>query len=152
MEIIKHLTDEQLTDMLVDDDERELRGELSAMAQAARTATSFEDSFWRAQQARIRAKISSSAEKHSRFGALVWATAAAMILFGALNLDQHSAQTQQTAQTDQDQQLMIAVQEAVDNAGPSALEPAGLLASEINQAYQASSVSQAKDKESGNEN
>jgi hypothetical protein len=152
MEIIRNLTDEQLTDLLVEDDERALQRDLPAIAQAARTATDFDRTFWIAQQVAIRERINSAAHKHRRLGALVWATAAAMILFGALNLDQHSATVQQTAQTDQDQQLMIAVQEAVDNAGPSALEPAGLLASEINEAYQQSSVSQAKDKESGNEN
>jgi hypothetical protein len=152
MEIIRDLTDEQLTDMLLEDDERALRSSLPALPQAARTATDLDDDFWRAQRASIRAKISPAAKRHRRFAALVWATAAALILFAALRIDQRSVTVQKVAQTDPDQQLMIAVENAVDHAGPSALEPAGLLASEINAAYQQSSASQAKHKENDDEN
>lgn len=153
MEMIKHLSDEQLTDMLLEDDERALRGELPAVAQAARAATDFSDSFWNAQHAKIRARISSPAEKRSRFGALVWATAAVMLMVGALSLDQqHSATLRQATRTDSDQQLMIAVEDAVNHAGPAALAPAGLLASEINDAYLQSSASQESHKENGNDN
>lgn len=152
MEIIRQLTDEQLTDLLLAGDEHVLQNELPAIAQAARTATDFEEPFWRAQQQSIQARILAKAEKRSRMGALVWALAGALILFGALTLDQHSTRPSQAAKVDPDQQLMMAVENAVDRPGPMALEPAGMLASEINQAYLETSTSSATHKENDHAN
>jgi hypothetical protein len=138
MEIIRHMSDDQLRDMLLESDQQALQPVLAALPEAAREAAAREEHFWSQQREAIWSRITQR-EKHQRqlLGFLALAATAAIVAIGTL-LTSHrtvpvpSPQQAMHQQIDPDQELLLAVENAVQNSGPAALEPAALLAEEIN--------------------
>ena len=135
MEIIRHLSNEELTDLVIESDQQALRPTLEALPDRARTSTEQPEEFWQEQRALIWSRIS-SLERHPQNRAvrrsllLAGSAVAAMVLL-ALMLDRPSSIPPPQAQVDPDHELLMAVERAVQNNGPAALDPAALLAEEM---------------------
>src|SRR5262249_34725485 len=102
-----------------------------------REATAKEEHFWSRQRAAIWSRIAER-EKHQRrlFRFLALAATAAIVAIGTF-LTSHRTVPLPPPQTgheqvDPDQERLVAVEDAVENGGRAALEPAALLAEEIN--------------------
>jgi hypothetical protein len=132
MEIIRHLSNEELTDLVIDSDQQSLRQTLEALPGWARTATERNDEFWQDQRAAIRSRISAPQRRPvRRLPMLAGAAAAAMMVLAGMMLDRASVVPTQNAQVDSDHELLVEVERVVHSDGPAALEPAALLAEEM---------------------
>ena len=137
MEIIRHMSDEQLREMLLESDQQALQPLLEALPEAAREAAAREEHFWSQQREAIWSRIADSEKHHRRvLGFLALAATAAMIVMGVFLTSHRTAPAPPSQlvhrQVDPDQELLLAVENAVQIGGPAALEPAALLAEEIN--------------------
>jgi len=136
MEIIRHLSHDELTDPVIESDQQALRSTLEALPEWARASTGQPEEFWRRQRDVIWSRIS-SLERHPRNRAvrrpllLAWSVMAAMVLLAGLMLDRASYAPPPKAQIDPDHELLMAVERAVHSDGPAALDPAALLAEEM---------------------
>ncbi len=96
MEIIRHLSNEELTDLVIESDRQALRPTLEALPDWARTSTEQPEEFWQEQRAVIWSRIS-SLERHPQNRAvrrsllLAGSAVAAMVLLAALMLDRASS-------------------------------------------------------------
>ena len=137
MEIIRHMSDEQLREMLLESDQQALQSVLEGLPEAAREATTKEEHFWSRQREAIWSRIAER-EKHQRrlFNFLALAATAAIVAIGTFLTSHRTVPVPPPEtvhqQVDPDQELLLAVEVAVQNGGPAALEPAALLAEEIN--------------------
>jgi hypothetical protein len=133
MQLIRQLKDEELTDVLLDSEEADIRTIFSAVPLALQSASERPGWFWQRQLARVRGRIAN--HKPSAFRPLAaWAGALALF-FLAFSLVRNSpAPKPVQGQSDSDQELMVAVEQAVETEGPASLEPAALLADEIGSA------------------
>jgi hypothetical protein len=140
MQLIHQLNDEELTELLLEGDRQELLPALAPLPDWLRTATDQPEWFWQRQRAAIRGRV--AAAERSRFRAsLVWASTLALSVLALLLLNGGQAPRPAQAQTDPDQQMLVAVEEAVHRDVPAALEPATLLADEISNGARAASMS-----------
>jgi hypothetical protein len=138
MKILNQLNDEQLTELLLESDEKDLRRHISDLPEFSRTSTEHDENFWRQQRISITAKIAAQ-RKGGVFGLLpLLAGAAAVIVlaFTMLSSTHHRptpvAHVQaQAALNDHD--LLLQVEASTESNGPEALQPAALLADEIGQ-------------------
>lgn len=151
MKLMHHLNDEELTDLLLESDQRELEHALAELPEWLRASAQQPELFWRKQQAAIRGRIVAARR-------IVWpilaasAGALALLVFAfALLHEGAPAPPVPTAQTVSDQDLMIAVEQDVQTSVPEALAPASLLADEISNAQSASGTSHSA-KENKHEN
>ncbi len=153
MKFMRHLNDEELTELLLERDEQELQHTLAKLPEWLRSNTQPPEWFWQKQQAAIRERIVATRR-------LVWPVLAASA--GALGLVALAASMLHggrapapppapSAQTVSDQELMIAVEQDVQSDVPEALAPADLLADEIGNS-QAVSTSSHVPKENKHEN
>lgn len=140
MDIVRHLSDEELDDLLLESDEHCLRPALNAMSKEVDAETKRPEEFWERQEKAIRSRISSVEKKqHSRrLPTLAWIAATVMIVTGLLFLaknrpDTEAIQTPVETIVDSDHELLVHVEETMQSGGPEALEPAAMLAVEINQ-------------------
>jgi hypothetical protein len=133
MEIIRHLSDEALTDMLLECDEREMRKTLQRLPALAQAAAERDDMFWGRQRSAVWERIHATAERRNRLATLAWALAAACLLLFGLSLDRRSATSLQRARIDPDSELLRKVESEVQSTGPRALRPAAFLAEQISQ-------------------
>ena len=136
MEIIRHLSNEELTDFTIESDQRALRSTLEALPDWAQASTERPEEFWQKQRSMIWSRISSpesgsSTRSVRRSPVLAWSTVAALVLLAGLMLDRASVVPPHQAQVDPDHELLVAVERAVHNDGPAALDPAALLAEEM---------------------
>lgn len=136
MEIIRHLSNEELTDLTIESDQRSLRPTLEALPEWARASTEQAEEFWQTQRSIVWSRISSSesaaaARLVRRSPLLAWPAAVALVLLAGLLLDRGSMAPPHKTQMDPDHELLLAVERAVHNDGPAALEPAALLAEEM---------------------
>jgi hypothetical protein len=102
--------------------------------------------FWEQQRAAILSRVSANQNSFGFSSRLAWATVAAVLAVAACLLTLNPrvpspAHTQAQAQTDSDRDLLIEVEYAVEGEGPQALEPAAVLAGEIDRYQPASPVS-----------
>ncbi len=136
MEIIRHLSHDELTDLVIQSDQQALRPTLEALPEWARNSTERPEEFWQRQRGVIRSRIS-SLDRHPQNRAvrrpllLAWSVGATMVLLAGLMLDRASYVPPPKAQVDPDHELLMAVERAVHNDGPAALDPAALLAEEM---------------------
>ena len=165
MEIRAHLTDEELTEAVsnpgrglvahldVCDSCRMEVGRLRRALDAGLLGTVPSEDFWQRQRAAIQERIVVAREaRRQRTPRLAWAALAATILLGTLWMnDAEKPAASPQVQID-DQELMIAVDHAMQSDVPEALEPASLLAQEISQSDGAQSNSRTHSKEAVNEN
>lgn len=162
MEIRAHLNEEELIEALgnpgrglvahldsCDSCRREVGRFRRALDAGLLEAAPPED-FWQRQRTAIRERIAVAGEARSRRAPrLAWAALAATIALGTLWMNDSEKpvrQPQSQIQVD-DQELMIAVEHAVQSDVPEALEPASLLAEEISQAEGNHTNSQAQKRE-----
>lgn len=151
MEIIRHLANQELIDLAIASDEQSLRPTLEALPGWARASSQRTEEHWEQQRGVIWSRISSpegradySAARWPVLGSpvlespvlgspvLAFSTVAALILLAGLMLNRASVAPPHPAQAaDPDHELLLAVERAVHNDGPAALEPAALLAEEM---------------------
>ena len=138
MQIIRHVSDDELRNLQLDSDQRYLQAKFSALAAWARTSTDKPDAFWEAQRADIHRRTVESEASSVRLIRSAWAPALALLVIATLLLVGAPPPTPvqvgaNEPATDADQQLLIAVEQAVQSGVPDALAPASLLAEEISQ-------------------
>ena len=150
MQFIRHLNNQELAEVLLESDERELQQALRALPEWLRSATDRPEWFWQGQRATIHRRIAAAPRAWLR-PVLSLATAMALLILAALMLGGNPAPKQAQVRPDPDQELLIAVEQAVESEVPTALEPAALLANEINHGA-ATNTHPANHKENRNEN
>jgi len=140
MEIIRHLSDEQLSDMLLESDMQSLEPTLRVLPEWAQAMTERPETFWRKQQESIQQRIASTEDRRRHSApVLAWAMAVAVVALAVIFLNHGPSgsnslpPTLQTQITDPDHELLLHVEEAVQSGGPAALEPAAMLAQEISE-------------------
>ncbi len=106
---------------------------LNALPGAVRDVTNQPDAFWTRQRAAIRSRIAVEQASHQPAKGLVLATALALILVVTTVLKTSAPPPMLQAQTDPDQELLLAVEQAVYSDVPEALAPATILAEEMTQ-------------------
>jgi hypothetical protein len=137
MEIIRHLSNEELMDLAIESDELSLRPTLTSLPGWAHASTDRPDEYWQQQRSSVWSRISSSESAPAsgwarRSPVLAWSTVAALALLAGLMLDQPSlVPPPQKVQLDPDHEMLVAVERALQSDGPAALEPAALLADEM---------------------
>lgn len=129
-----------------------LRKTLGILPAAMRSATELSQFFWQRQQAAIRSRIAVEEASRRSWRGFVWATVAALIFLAGLLLN--SAKTLPTTQVeiqpDPDQQLLVAIEQAVYSGVPESLAPAALLAEDIRMAVEPSASRSFKEKRNEN--
>ena len=145
MQLIRHLNDEQLTELLLEGDQRELQPALASLPDWLRSNADQPEWFWQRQRAAIRGRI--AAAERSRFRAsLAWAGTLALSVIAILLLNGGPTPAPVHAQIDPDQEMLLSVEDAVHRDVPAALEPAVLLADEISNGAQAQAPSNRSSK------
>jgi hypothetical protein len=162
MEIARHLTNEEMTEFLQGDSAhsdhvrqcpqcqaecQRLQLTLGSISAAVRSVTDREDRFWLRQQAAIRSRIAVEQASRRPWAGFTWATAAAVLLLVGMVVHNHSRTPNYVAKSDPDQELLVAVEQAVDRGGPEALEPAALLADDISNAARSAAKANQTSKE-----
>jgi hypothetical protein len=135
VEMIRNLSNEELSELTLASDERFLQQELTALPAQAREAADRSDEFWAAQRAAVWSKIAGRERAKLRRPVLVGAAAAAIIAIGILFVPQKTkpAVTVVPPPAISDQELLIQVERVVQSGAPASLQPAGLLMQEVAQ-------------------
>lgn len=160
MKITQQVNNEELPEIIPGSGERSVQREFGDLPDALRFAVQWPETFWQSQQAAIQRRIApgnSGSLFSLRFSmrGLARACAVALLLaaFALLktgpNVVPVPSQTQSSP--DPDQELLVAIEQAVQSDGPASLEPAALLAEQIANPVQNNSYSHFT-KESPNEN
>jgi len=136
MEIIRHLSNEELTDLTIESDQRSLRPTLEALPEWARASAERPEQFWQEQRSNVWSRIASSESWPAtrmvhRSPRLAWSVVTALVVLAGFMLDRGSLTPPHRTQMDPDHELLLAVERAVYNDGPAALDPAALLAEEM---------------------
>jgi hypothetical protein len=132
MEIIRHLSKEELADLVIQSDERSLRETFEALPTWGRAAAERNEDFWQTQRIAVWSRISSAEHRSARrLPILAWALAAATIAASGWLLSRPSVVQPQKVRMDPDHELLMEVERVVQIDGPVALEPAALLAEEM---------------------
>jgi len=166
MAVKAHLTDEQLTELLLDGravaaehvqacapcraELLRLLGATEALRKDLSEATS--EDFWQRQRTAIWTRLASQPGQAQQGIGWAWAAATALALVAALLLGQSPAPVPAQARVDPDHELLLAVERAVQSDGPQALAPAALLAREMTQNLSVGSGSSINQKETNHEN
>jgi hypothetical protein len=130
MQLMRHLNDEELSELLMESDQRDLQPVLDALPASLRETAERPEWFWQRQQAVIHSRVA-AAEGGWLKPVTAWASVFALVLLALLLLRSNPAPQPAQARTDPDQELLIAVERAMQTDVPEALEPASLLADEI---------------------
>ena len=116
----------------------ELRQEFSDVRQELTAFAGRDEFFWRRQQLEIQRRAQSN---HQPPVLLRWVAAVAVLATAAAMLvgsgQQRSVPPAQIVQTDTDYQLLVAVEQDLARPVPLALEPANVLASDLDNAWRA---------------
>jgi hypothetical protein len=132
MQLTRHLSSEELSEIVFASDQQHLQRTIGALPEWARAAAEKPDAFWDRQQAEIKKRIDAVQQRSSMRTATAWAGAFAVVLLATFLLRSSPAPRPSNAQADPDQELLVAVEQSVQSGVPQALEPAALLADEIN--------------------
>jgi hypothetical protein len=153
MEIIRHLSNEELADLVIESDRQALRQTFEALPGWARAATERDEEFWQNQRTAVWSRISSAEERSARrLPILAWALAGVMIAVSGWLLNRPLVvPPPQEVRVASDHELLMEVERVVQIDGPLALEPAALLAEEMVQDLPAKNSSSHK-KETNHEN
>ena len=131
MKLTDHLSNQELSDMILESDQQDLRQTLGALREWARACTEHPDAFWERQRTEIRTRVATMPERPSARIVSGWASAFALVLLAILLLQTSPAPRPSRSQIDPDQELLVAVEQTVQSGVPQALEPAAMLADEI---------------------
>jgi hypothetical protein len=151
MQLTRHLTSEELSEIVFASDQQHLQRTLDVLPEWAHAAAEKPDTFWDRQQADIKKRIDAMQQRSSMRTATAWAGAFAVALLATFLLRSSPAPRPSSAQADPDQELLVAVEQSVQSGVPEALEPAALLADEINSGSQPIPASHRTYKENRNE-
>lgn len=125
---------------------------VKGLADSAQCATEQSDLVWDRQCLSIQRQIATVAERNARPAHLAWAAIFALALLASLLLKTGSREPVQQNATDADRELLVQVEQALDGDVPQALQPASLIANEIDQAAQSQSSSPSFKEKSEHEN
>jgi hypothetical protein len=147
---MRHLTNEELTDLALASDRQSLRLEIEALPEWSRIASERADEFWEKQRAEVWSRINAVDERKSRHALVfAWSAAAAIIAIAGVMLSSGSREPViPQAQVDPDQELLMAVERVVQSEALPSLQPAALLTREM---VRASSTSTIRKKELSHE-
>ncbi len=106
-----------------------------ALAESLRAGAERPQGFWRVQQAAIQERIQGSQRRSSL--RMAWAGSMALIAVAMALLTQAPAPASAMTESDPDHDLLVGVEQAVRRPVPEALEPAQLLAQELERSVQA---------------
>jgi hypothetical protein len=152
MEIIRHLSNEELADLVIDSDQKAVRQILDTLPGLAHAATQQNEEFWRKQRTAVWSRISSAEDQSRRRLAIVaGALAAVVVSVSGWLVNRPFEAPPRQGRLDSDHELLLEVERAVQIEGPLALEPAALLAEEMVQDLPAKNSPSHK-KEPGHEN
>jgi len=151
MQLKRHLSSEERSETTSTSNQQHLRQTLSVLPVWARAATEHPDTFWEQQHKEIRKRIAAGPVRSSTPTVPVWVGALAMVLLAIFLLHSSPTQPSSKAQSDPDQELLVAVEQTVQSGVPQALEPAAMLADEISNSSQPISTSNRVYKENQNE-
>lgn len=136
MEIIRHLSEDELMDLTIESDRQALRQTLESLPDCARASTERSEEFWQKQREAVWSHISTpqfrAQERLIQWSpALACSALAAIVLLAGLILHRAPATLPREAQIDSDHELLLHVERAMHSDGPAALDPAALLADEM---------------------
>jgi hypothetical protein len=153
MDMIRHLSDEELLDLRLESDQQRLGPILRKLPSVVQAATEQSEEFWAHQRRGVGSRIAEANRGAAAWPILAWATTAALIIAAGLMVDRRPVQPRHAphSEIDVDHELLLHVERTLDNGGPEALEPAALLAKEIVKA-QTSSMSPRSHQERNDEN
>lgn len=142
MEIMRHLTNEELADLALASDRQSLRLEIEALPEWSRIASERADEFWEKQRAEVWSRINAGDERKLRHALVfAWSAAAAIIAIAGVILSSGSREPViPQAQVDPDQELLMAVERVVQSEALPSLQPAALLTREMVRASSASTI------------
>jgi hypothetical protein len=142
MEIMRHLTNEEQTDLVLASDQQSLRPEIEALLERSCIASERADEFWERQRAKIWSRINAGEVRKSVHALVfVWSAAAAIIAIAGVMLSSSSRKPViPHARVDSDQELLMAVERVVQSEALPSLQPASLLTREMVQASSASTI------------
>ena len=134
MEMIRNLSNEELSELTLASDERYLQHELAQLPHRARNAAEHCEEFWAAQRAAVWSKIAGGERAQRWIPSLAGAAAAAIIAIAIL-LSPHKPKPATAAppQLVSDQELLVQVERILQSETPASLQPAGLIAPEMAQ-------------------
>ena len=130
MRLMRDWSDEELTEVLLEDDERSLQQFVTPLPGALRVLAERPQVFWSRQQAAIRGRIAER-EHASPLTMAARVAAAALALVAIFLLQSRPAHAPVPLPAQSDQQLLLSVERSVHRDVPQALEPAALLADDI---------------------
>ncbi len=150
-----HLTDAQLTDALdgvetrrhleschlCRKEQERLRNAIFGFRERARALAQRPEGFWHWQMTWIRARLNQPS--HAPRGSWRWAWGGAVVtllVFALALMIERPTRHPQVTEEDPDQALLVEVQLSAQRDLPEALQPAALLAQEVNQAAEAKST------------
>ena len=148
MEVTRNLSNDELLDLQIQSDEQALQDSLVQLRSSGREIAERPEYFWQRQSAAIRTRVRETEGRRRWSIPLAWAMTVLLAGIGVALLRGGSApapvvQTRPAVvAADSDQQLLIAVQQAVQSGVPDSLEPAAYLAEQIGQAPRRASSSE----------
>ena len=132
MEIIRHLSNEELADLIIQSDQQALQQTLERLPGWAQAVAERDDEFWHKQRIATWSRIASAEDRpERRLRILAWALAVATIPVSGWLLERNFVLPSPEVRVDPDHELLIEVERVVQIDGPAALEPAALLAEEM---------------------
>jgi hypothetical protein len=151
MQLTRDPSNDDLAEIVFAGDQERLQRILGALPEWAHAAAEHPDAFWERQQAEIKKRTDAVPQRSSRRVVIAWASATAVVLLATLLLRSSPAPPPSLVQSDVDQELLLAVEQSLQSGVPQALEPAALLADEINRSAQPILTSHGVSKENQNE-
>jgi hypothetical protein len=127
----------------LDDDRQHFQPLLETLALWASEGADRPPEFWERQRMEILSRVSAlESQGVARVPRLAWSIAVALVVIAGFLLNSGPrVEPVLRAQTDPDRELLVEVEHAMQTGGPSALEPAAMLAEEIGE-YENSSALQ----------
>lgn len=127
-------------DRLPPEERRELGAALDALAGWTRSASDRPESFWEQQRAAVWRRLAARRRTTRRLGMLAAAVCAVVIALAVAGVNHHSQEAPLRAQTEQDRELLLRVEQTMQSDGPEALAPAALLVQKVSTEADANSI------------
>jgi len=152
MEIMRRLSREELSDLMLQSDQRSLGPALEKLPENASTMTEQPEEFWQRQRIAIWGRISDLERRSISRWPLFAAAAGILIVAFFVAFSGHRPVVTPQAKVDSDHELLLNVEQTMQSDGPDALQPAALLAQEMEQYGFSNSDMKVNFKETSNEN
>jgi hypothetical protein len=151
---MNHANEEQWDELLMSRsrEAEQLQALVNGLPESARSAAERREMFWDRQRLSIQRQIANLPQRRATSARLAWAAVFALILIASFLLKTGSRVPVQPTAPDSDRELLVQVEQALDGDVPQALQPASLIANEIDQAAQARSNLTTSKENSAHEN